>query len=118
MKITEIILALCVFLAVIHFSIETARGFFCEDWSEISVMYEFISFSMLIFLGLEIIRLILIQSINVVMELILLIIARKMLYSDITPFDLLLCVVAFCLTVGVYYLHGIKPIKSLEDLTS
>jgi hypothetical protein len=80
-------------------------------------MYEFISFILLALLGFELIRLILVHSITVVMELMLLIIARKMLYPEIVALDLLCCVIAFLLTIGAYYLYESKPLKGLEDIT-
>lgn len=117
LEVAEVILALVLFLAVVYFSLSVAESFFYKDWSNISVMYEFISFILLALLGFELIRLILVHSITVVMELMLLIIARKMLYLEITAVDLLYCVIAFLLTVGVYYFYKLQPIKSLEDVT-
>lgn len=118
LEITEIVLALMVLFAVVYFSFNGVQTFLLKDWSSTPVMYEFISFILLILLGLEIIRLILVHSINVVMELMLLVIARKMLYPDIIPLDLLFCAMAFSLIVGIYYLYEIKPIKGLGNLTT
>ena len=117
LEIMEVVLAIAVFCAVAYFSFHAAQSFLLKDWSNMSVMYEFISFILLILLGLEVTRLILVHSITVVMELMLLIIARKMLYPDITALDLLFCAVAFVLVIGIYYLYELKPIKSLEDIT-
>ena len=117
LEIMEVVLAIAVFCAVAYFSFHAAQGFLSKEWSSMSVMYEFISFILLILLGLEVTRLILVHSITVVMELMLLIIARKMLYPDITALDLLFCAVAFVLVIGIYYLYELKPIKSLEDIT-
>jgi hypothetical protein len=105
------------FFAVLYFSFNTGGSFLYKDWSSTSVMNEFISFILLVLLGFELIRLILVHSITVVMELMLLIIARKMLYPEIVALDLLYCVVAFLLTVGIYYFYELKPLKSLEDIT-
>lgn len=117
LELAEVILALVMFFAVVYFTFNVAESFLHKDWSSTTIMYEFISFILLILLGLELIRLILVHNITVVMELMLLIIARKMLYPDIAALDLLYCVVAFLLIVGIYYLHEYKPLKSLEDLT-
>ncbi len=117
LEVVEIALATVIFCAVVYFSFNTAQNFFFKDWSSMSVMYEFISFILLILLGLEVTRLILVHSITVVMELMLLIIARKMLYPEITALDLLYCAIAFVLVVGTYYLYELKPIKSLEDIS-
>lgn len=117
LEVMEGILALVMFIVVVYFSLNTAESFLHKDWSSTSVMYEFISFILLVLLGFELIRLILVHSITVVMELMLLIIARKMLYPEIVALDLLYCVIAFLLTVGIYYLYELKPLKSLEDIT-
>lgn len=117
LEIVEIVLAGLIVCAVAYFSFHGALNFFFMDWSRMTVMYEFISYILLILLGLEVARLILVHSISVVMELMLLIIARKMLYPDITALDLLFCAIAFVLVVAVYYLYEFRPIKSLEDLT-
>lgn len=117
LEITEILLAAMVFISVVYFGMNGTLGFLAKDWSSMSVMYDFISFILLILLGLEVARLILVHSITVVMELMLLIVARKMLYPEIAPLDLLYCAMAFSLIVLIYYLYEIKPIKNLEDLT-
>ena len=117
LEIVEGVLALVMFFAVLYFSFNTGESFLYKDWSSTSVMNEFISFILLVLLGFELIRLILVHSITVVMELMLLIIARKMLYPEIVALDLLYCVVAFLLTVGIYYFYELKPLKSLEDIT-
>jgi hypothetical protein len=118
LEIVEIALAGVIFLGVMYFALNAGQSFLLRDWSSMSVMYEFISFILLVLLGLEVARLILVHSFSVVMELMLLIIARKMLYPDISALDLLFCTVAFAVVVGAYYLYELKPIKSLEDLTT
>lgn len=115
--VTEIILSVTVFFSVVYFGFNAAQSFLLKDWSSMSVMHEFISFILLIILGLEVARLILVHSITVVMELMLLIIARKMLHPEIVAIDLLFTTVAFALIVGIFYLYELKPIKSLDDLT-
>jgi len=116
-EIVEIILAIIIVFAVAYFGFHAGLTFLSMDWSNMAAMYQFISYILLILLGIEVARLILVHSITVVMELMLLIIARKMLYPDITALDLLYCAIAFVLVVGIYYLYEHKPIKSLEDIT-
>lgn len=117
LEIIEMILAIIVFVAVVYFSFKTGKSFIFNDWAIMSSMYEFISFILLILLGLEVSRLIVVHSITVVMEIMLLIIARKMLYPDISALELLFSTVAFAVVIGVYYLYKTKPIKGLDDLT-
>lgn len=117
LEVVEIFLAVLVFCATVYFSWNTLQSFLWKDWSRMSVMYEFIAVILLILLALEVTRLILVHSITVVMELMLLILARKMLYPEIAALELLYCTVAFALVIGVYYLYELKPLKSLDDLT-
>ena len=117
LEIVEIVLAGIIVCAVAYFSFHAGLSFLVMDWSSMTVMYQFISYILLVLLGLEVARLILVHSITVVMELMLLIIARKMLYPDITALDLLYCAIAFVLIVGIYYLYESRPIKSLEDIS-
>lgn len=116
LEVVEIFLAFAVLCGVIVFAVNMATVFFARDWSDVSIMYEFISAVLLILLGFEVARLIVIPSLKVVMELMMLIVARKMLYPDAGSLDLLLCAIAFCLIVATYYLYELKPLKSLDDL--
>lgn len=117
-EIAEVVLATLIFCAVLYFSWKGMWVFQSKDWSQTVVMYEFISFVLVVLLGLEVARLILVRSIGVVMELMMLIVARKMLIPDIQALELVYCAIAFAIIVGVYYVHELKPLKSLENLTT
>jgi hypothetical protein len=117
LKLTEIVLATIVFFGTAYFSVITLATFLHRDWSSVTTMYDFIAMVLIILLGFEVARLILVHNITVVLELTLLIIARKMLSPDIGALDLVYCAGAFAIIVGVYYLYEWKPLKSLEDLT-
>lgn len=117
LKLTEIVLATIVFFGTAYFSVITLGTFLHRDWSSVTTMYDFIAMVLIILLGFEVARLILVHNITVVLELTLLIIARKMLSPDIGALDLVYCAGAFAIIVGVYYLYEWKPLKSLEDLT-
>ncbi len=113
----ENILALLVLCGVIYFGINGLSGFFIKDWSSITTFYQFISFILLLLVGMELIRLMLSHSIITVLELMILIIARKMLDPNIDALGLLLSVIALGILVCINYLYALKPLKSLEDLT-
>ncbi|MFZ1720460.1 MAG: hypothetical protein WAU28_03860 [Candidatus Moraniibacteriota bacterium] len=117
LKLAEIVLTGLVLCGVVYFGVLAVGDFLHSDWSSMGTMYDFIATVLLILLGLEVARLILVHSIVVVMELMLLIIARKMLYPDISALEMIYCAIAFAIIVGVYYLYELKPLKSLEDLT-
>lgn len=117
LHVAEIVLTILVFCGVVYFGVVALGDFLERDWSSVATMYDFITTVLLVLLGLEVARLILVHSIVVVMELMLLIIARKMLYPDILALEMIYCAIAFAVVVGVYYLYELKPLKSLEDLT-
>ncbi len=117
LKLAEIALASIVFFGVAYFSVVALSTFLHRDWSYVTTMHDFIAMVLIILLGFEVVRLILVHNITVVIELMLLVIARKMLSPDIGALDLVYCAGAFAIVVGVYYLYEWKPLKSLEDLT-
>lgn len=116
-KFLESALALLVLGGVIYFGINGLSDFFTKDWSNIETFYQFISFILLLLVGVEIIRLMLSHSITTVLELMILIVARKMLDPNIDALGLLLSVIALSILVSINYLYALKPLKSLEDLT-
>lgn len=113
----ENVLALLVLGGVIYFGINGLSDFFTKDWSSIITFYQFISFILLLLVGIELIRLMLSHSITTVLELMILIVARKMLDPNIDALGLLLSVIALGILVSINYLYALKPLKSLEDLT-
>lgn len=117
LKMAELVLAVTMFCGVIYFGINISAGFLQADWSNIDTAYSLINTILVVLLGLEVARLIMVHSIGVVMELMMLVIARKMLHPDISGIDLIAYAVAFAVIVLVYYLYELKPLKSLGDLT-
>lgn len=87
------------------------------DWSVNPTFYQFISFVLLLLVGIELIRLILSHNISTVLELMILIIARKTLDPNIDSTGILLSVVSLGIVVLINYLYELKPLKSLQDLT-
>lgn len=117
LKLIEVFLSALVLCGTVYFGVIALSNFVQRDWSSVTTMYDFIATILVVLLGFEVARLILVHSIIVVMELMLLVVARKMLYPDIPALDLVYCAVAFAVIVGVYYLYRRIPLKSLEDLT-
>lgn len=117
LKGAEVVLAAVMFCGAVYFGINAFVTFLHRDWSTTATVYDFITHVLVLLLAFEVVRLILVHSIAVVMELLLLVVARKMLYPDITGLDIMFYTVAFAVMVGVYYLYELKPLKSLDDLT-
>lgn len=117
LRVAEMVLAMVVFVGVAYFSVVTLSAFWYRDWTNVTTIHDFIGTVLIILLGFEVVRLILVHNIAVVLELMLLVIARKMLSPDIGALDLVYCAGAFAIMVGVYYLYALKPLRSLQDLT-
>jgi len=117
-KIFELLLAGLVLAAVIYFGSSSFSSFLEMDWSNIATFYQFISYILLLLVGVELVRLIVLHTITTVLELMILIVARKMLSPDLDSLALLYNVVALALLVGINYVYALKPLKSLDDLTS
>jgi len=117
-KVFELLLAALVFLGVFFFAANSIGGFLEMDWSKIDTFYHFISYILLLLVGVELIRLIVLHSLATVLELMILIVARKMLSPDLDALGILLSVVALSILVGINYIYALKPLKSLDDLTS
>jgi len=100
-KIFELLLAFILLLAVIYFGFSSIGGFLGKDWSNVDIFYQFISFILLLLVGIELIRLIVLHSITTVLELMILIVARKMLSPDLDSLGIVLSVVALAILVGI-----------------
>lgn len=116
-SITEIILSLLVFVGTINFGVKGTARFLSLDWSLNPTFYQFISFVLLVLVGLELIRLILSHNISTVLELMILIIARKTLDPNIDSTGIFLSMISLGIVVIINYLYEHKPLKSLQDLT-
>lgn len=116
-KLGETLLAAVMFCGVMYFAFEAVIVFSTKDWSSLTTIYELITTVLALLLAFEVVRLIMVHSIIVVIELLLLVIARKMLYPDIHSAELIYYTIAFAIIIAVYYLYELKPLKSLEDLT-
>jgi len=117
-KFFELLLAALILLAVLYFGFNGTYDFLVRDWSSTATFYEFIAFVLLLLVGVELIRLIVLHSITTVLELMILIVARKMLSPDLDSLGIIISVVALAILVGINYVYALKPIKSLDDLTS
>ena len=117
-KMGENFLALIVLVGLFWFLFNSMWGFLEADWRLVRTFYDFISVILLVLVGLELIRLMVFHNFSTVLELMILIIARKMVSPEIDAVSILLSVLALAIVVGLNYVYTIKPIKSLEDLSS
>ena len=117
-SIVEPLIATLVAFSILYFGISSVIDYLRMDWSDIDTFYQFISFALLLVVGVELIRLIIAHSISAVFELMFLIISRKMLSPTLDSQGMLFSVIAIAILFGISYIYTIKPLKSLDDLTS
>ncbi len=73
------------------------------NWDNTSTFYEMIDRVLLIVIGLEFVRMLLVRSLVSILELLAFVVARKMLKPDMSSLDIALGSFAFVLLVGARY---------------
>lgn len=112
----ELFMALIV-IAATAFAFFHSFGVLADmDWSRMSTFYEMIDRMLLVIIGLEFVRMIVVRNLISVLELLAFVIARKMLKPDMSSLDIALGSFAFVLLVGTRYIiehyhrkTGVKP---------
>jgi len=118
----EKMLALAVLISVLVSS--TKGGIYLAglDWTLKETFYELIYRTLLLVIGLELVRMLITHSLAAVLELLAFVIARKMLKPDLTAVDIILSVLAFVILLGGRkYLMSptcYEPSKLHEDVES
>lgn len=70
------------------------------NWSETETFYELFYRVLLTAIGIELIHTLVTHDLNAIVEMIAMVIARKLLKPDSDSADILLIVIAFCLLLG------------------
>jgi len=86
----ELGVSVLVFAGVIMIGVLSVRVLTGMDWSQSSTFDEFVSRVMIVIIGLEVIRLLLIHDLGAVVELVAFAVARKMLKADVTAIEIAL----------------------------
>lgn len=98
-------LAVAVLLGVIAAAAHSLVVLAKMDWRSTDAFYELIYRTLLLVIGLELVRMLVTHSLAAVLELLAFVIARKMLKPDLTSVDIILSVAAFAaLLAGRKYL--------------
>ncbi|NLI78718.1 MAG: hypothetical protein GX442_20045 [Candidatus Riflebacteria bacterium] len=93
----ERFLAVCIFLGVVIFTIQSVWAFRAMDWSQTESIYELIYRVLLAVIALELIRTLMTHDLQSVLELLAFVVARKTLKPDLSVYDIFLSVVAFAI---------------------
>ena len=91
----EFLLAIAVFIGVIVSSVGSVQILFSMDWRATETFYELIYRVLLLVIGVELVRMLVVHDLVAVLELIAFVIARKMLKPDLVAVDIMLVVAAF-----------------------
>ena len=94
------LLAALTLFAVLWYVILSGYMLIGLDWMQPETFQIFINRMLVAIIGIEIMRMLLYHSIGSVLELLAFVIARKMLYPDLTSMDLVLNTFAFLLLMA------------------
>lgn len=99
------------FFVIVFVFISFVFGFFeiyKMDWGSTETFYEMIHRAMAVVIALEFVRMLITHKLNIVLELLAFVIARKMLLPGLTALDILLSIIAFVILITArFYIFGI-----------
>ena len=112
----EQLLALGVLAGVIAHAIASVFVLAGMDWRTTETFYELVYRALLLVIGLEFIRMLIIHDLTAILELLAFVIARKMLKPDIVALDIVLGVMAFVALLAArrYLLIGSASLTQTE----
>jgi hypothetical protein len=94
-KILGRLLALVVLISALVFAAGSAQALFSANWQTTEAFYDLIYRVLLLVIGLELVRMLVVHDLAAVLELLAFAIARKMLKPDLEAIDVVLAVSAF-----------------------
>ncbi len=106
----EHLLALALLLCVAGFAVATLDVLWHLDWHQTETFYEITSRILMLVIGLELVRTLLLHNPEAILELLAFVVARKTLKPDVAMMDILLSVLAFiALLAARKYLYCAPP---------
>jgi hypothetical protein len=94
------LLAILIALGLVGFILYSIPIMLDMNWSETETFYELFYRVLLTAIGIELIHTLVTHELNAIVEMIAMVIARKLLKPDSDSTDILLIVMAFCLLLG------------------
>lgn len=95
MKCIECILAIGILAGIAAFSFHSTLLLASLDWNQTTTFYELINRILLIVIGVELVRTLVTHDLESIVELLAIVIARKLLRPDLANYDIILSVSAF-----------------------
>ncbi len=93
-------MAILIALGLVGFILYSIPIMLDMNWSETETFYELFYRVLLTAIGIELIHTLVTHELNAIVEMIAMVIARKLLKPDSDSTDILLIVMAFCLLLG------------------
>jgi len=111
----ERLLALSVLVGIVIYGVGSAVLLTGLDWKITETFYELIYRVLLMVIGLELVRMLIVHDLSAVLELLAFVTARKVLKPEIEAIDIVLAVIAFVALLGArrYFLE-IRKSKPAE----
>ena len=100
--LVELVLSVFVFAGVLMAAVQSARVLAGMEWGLTATFDELIGRVLIILIGLEVIRLLIIHDLRAVLELLAFAIARKMLRADVTSVEIALGAASFVALMAAY----------------
>lgn len=114
----ERVLALFVLIGVVVYTIGSAQVLIFMEWSDNDAFYELIYRVLLLVIGVELVRMLVVHDLLAVLELLAFVIARKMLKPDLDAVDILLVVLAFVALVWARrFILNESPTREVSQIT-
>lgn len=99
----EVALAVIVAIAIGAAFVQSIGVLTDMDWTEIATIYEMLDRLLIIVIGLEFVRILVVRKLVSVLELLAFVVARKMLKPDLPALDIALGAFAFIMLIGARY---------------
>lgn len=113
----EFILALFVLAGVVASAGSSVQILLAKDWSSTAAFYELIYLVLLLVIGVELVKMLVVRDLLAVLELLAFVVARKMLKPELGSLDILLVVMAFVALMWARR-HLVLPQRKPDDETS
>lgn len=94
-KWTERAFSIFILIGIVFFTYNSIISMAGMDWSMNETFYEMIDRTLLIVIAIELIRTLITHDLHVILELLAIVIARKLLKPDLQNLDIVLSVTAF-----------------------
>jgi hypothetical protein len=102
-KWLERLLTVAIVSGIIAFGVASAAELLGMDWRSSETIYDLMYRVLLMVIGVELARTLLTHDLGAILELLVFVVARKTLKSDVEAFDIFLCALAFVALLAARY---------------